>query len=135
MALRIMGINCQRIWLCFQMSTKILLAEKTTLFRCVCSKLTIKTVTLFYPANIYLFKINNGNGKKRCEICSKLTIKTPKRRLSFYNPWKNEGVYRRKQRKRDVILVLLLLTWTYFTPFSSVSSVSLSISHENNRKL
>ena len=30
-----------------------------------------------YPANIYLFKINNRNSRKRCEICSKLTIKTP----------------------------------------------------------
>ena len=27
-----------------------------------------------YPANIYLFKINNKNTIKRCEICSKLTI-------------------------------------------------------------
>ena len=31
-----------------------------------------------YPANIYLFKVNNGN-RKRCEICSRLTIKTPER--------------------------------------------------------
>ena len=29
------------------------------------------------PANIYLFKVNNRNIKKRCEIYSKLTIKTP----------------------------------------------------------
>ena len=27
-------------------------------------------------ANIYLFKVNNRNTRKRCEICSKLTIKT-----------------------------------------------------------
>ena len=31
------------------------------------------------PANIYLFEVNNGNTKKRCEICYKLTIKTPER--------------------------------------------------------
>ena len=31
------------------------------------------------PAYIYLFKVNNRNSKKRCEISSKLTIKTPKR--------------------------------------------------------
>ena len=30
--------------------------------------------------NIYLFKINNKNTRKRCETCSKLTIKTPERR-------------------------------------------------------
>ena len=29
------------------------------------------------PANIYLFKDNNRNTTKRCEICSKLTLKTP----------------------------------------------------------
>ena len=31
------------------------------------------------PANNYLFKVNNRNIRKRCEICSKLTIKTPGR--------------------------------------------------------
>ena len=30
-----------------------------------------------FPAKIYLFKVNNRNTRKRCEICSKLTIKTP----------------------------------------------------------
>ena len=33
------------------------------------------------PANIYLFKVNNRNTRNRCEICSKLTIKTPEQRL------------------------------------------------------
>ena len=27
-----------------------------------------------FPANIYLFKVNNRNTRKICEICSKLTI-------------------------------------------------------------
>ena len=31
------------------------------------------------PANIYLLKVNNTNTRKRREICSKLTIKTPGR--------------------------------------------------------
>ena len=31
-----------------------------------------------YPANIYLFKVDNRNTRKWCDICSKLTIKTPK---------------------------------------------------------
>ena len=31
------------------------------------------------PANIYLFKVTNKTIEKRCKICSKLTIKTPKR--------------------------------------------------------
>ena len=28
------------------------------------------------PVNIYLFKVNKRNARKRCEICSKLTINT-----------------------------------------------------------
>ena len=32
------------------------------------------------PANMYLFKVNNKNIIRRCETCSKLTIKTPERR-------------------------------------------------------
>ena len=27
-----------------------------------------------YPVNVYLFKVNNRNTRKRCGICSKLTI-------------------------------------------------------------
>ena len=30
----------------------------------------------FFPAGIYLLKVNGGNTKTRCETCSKLTIKT-----------------------------------------------------------
>ena len=30
--------------------------------------------------HIYLLKVNNRNTRTRCEICSKLTIKTPERR-------------------------------------------------------
>ena len=32
-----------------------------------------------YLAGIYLLKVNNGNTRKICEICSKLRIKTPER--------------------------------------------------------
>ena len=38
-------------------------------------------------ADIYLFKVKNGN-KKKCERCSKLTIKTPIRRQ-----WRRSGVF------------------------------------------
>ena len=31
------------------------------------------------PAGNYMFKVNNRNTRARCEICSKLTIKTPER--------------------------------------------------------
>ena len=32
------------------------------------------------PAGNCMFKVNNRNTRTRCEICSKLTIKTPERR-------------------------------------------------------
>ena len=41
-----------------------------------------------YPTNIYLFKVNSKNFKKRRKICSKLTIKTPERRQ-----WCRSGVF------------------------------------------
>ena len=41
-----------------------------------------------YPANKYLFKFNNRNIRKRCERCSKLTIRTPERRH-----WSRSGVF------------------------------------------
>ena len=34
-------------------------------------KLTSKTQTGHYPANIYLLKVSNRNTGKRCKICSK----------------------------------------------------------------
>ena len=56
-----------------------------------------------FPANIYLFNVNNRNTRKRCEICSKLTIKTPERRQ-----WR---------------LMFSLLTLNMFHIFSIVSIV------------
>ena len=41
-------------------------------------------VSLNFPAGIYLLKVNNRNARTRCEICSKLTIKTPERRLASF---------------------------------------------------
>ena len=32
-----------------------------------------------------MFKVNNGNTRTRCEICSKLTIKTPERH--YFTPY------------------------------------------------
>ena len=37
------------------------------------------TLILFAPADNYLPKVNNRNTRARCEIFSKLTIKTPER--------------------------------------------------------
>ena len=40
------------------------------------------------PVNIYLFKVNNRNTRKRCEICPNLAIKTPEQRQ-----WRRSGVF------------------------------------------
>ena len=37
-------------------------------------------ITKSIPAGIYLLKVSNRNTKRRCEICSTLTIKIPERR-------------------------------------------------------
>ena len=37
---------------------------------------------------IYLFKVNDGNARSICEICSKLTIKTAARRQ-----WRRSGIF------------------------------------------
>ena len=42
----------------------------------------------YYSANVCLFKANNRNTRKRCEICSKLKIKTPEKRL-----WRRSAVF------------------------------------------
>ena len=43
------------------------------------------------PSRNYMFKVNNRNIRIKCEICSKSTIKTPKRRLFlFYTPRKHQ---------------------------------------------
>ena len=39
------------------------------------------------PTGSYIFKVNNRNTRIRCEICSKLTTKTPERRQ-----WSHSGV-------------------------------------------
>ena len=56
------------------------------------------------PAGIYLFKNNNRNTRKRCEICSKLTIKIPERRH-----WRLRRVW------RDSYVVSVNLIWKYFS--------------------
>ena len=40
------------------------------------------------PVNIYLFKVNSRNTRRRSEICSKLTIKTPE-----WRQWRLSGVF------------------------------------------
>ena len=45
-------------------------------------------VVMNNPANVYLFKVNNRNTRKRCEIGSKLTIK-----ISEWRHWRCSDVF------------------------------------------
>ena len=58
------------------------------------------------PANIYLFKVNNWNTRKKCKTCWKLAIKRPERRY-----WRSFGVFIVNfEHISHLFLVPLLLT-------------------------
>ena len=59
-----------------------------------------------YPVGIYLLKVNDRNISTRCEICSKITKKTPERRH-----WRRSGVFIVNfEHISHLALVFLLLT-------------------------
>ena len=60
----------------------------------------------YFPAGIYLLKVNDRNSRTRCEICSKLTIKIPERRH-----WRRSGIFIVNfEHILHLVLVFLLLT-------------------------
>ena len=62
--------------------------------------------SLAFPANIYLSKINHGNNKSMCNICSKLTIKTPE-----WRHWRRSGIFIViSQNGSHMVLLFPLLT-------------------------
>ena len=69
---------------------------------------SLKSIEGHQPIYIYLFKFNNRNTRKRCEIFSKLTIKTP-----WWPHWRGTGI-------------LTLITFNILSPFSSVSALKIS---------
>ena len=59
-----------------------------------------------FPANVYLFHVKNRNTRKRCEICSKFTIKTPE-----LCHWLRSGVFIVNfEHISHLFLLFLLLT-------------------------
>ena len=58
------------------------------------------------PVGIYLLKVNNGNARTRCEMCSKLTVYTPEQRY-----WHRSGVFIVNfEHISHLVLMFLLLT-------------------------
>ena len=63
-----------------------------------------------YQAGIYLFKVKNRNTEAMCEICPKLTIKTPER-----CHWRRSGVFIVNFKQiLHLVLVFSLLTLTKY---------------------
>ena len=60
---------------------------------------------LLFPTNIYLFKVSIGNLRKRCEICSKLTTKTPER-----HQWLRSGVFIVNSENISHLFLMFLLS-------------------------
>ena len=59
-----------------------------------------------FPVGTYMFKVNHRHNRTRCEICSKLMIKTPERRHS-----RRSGVsIVNYEHISHIVLVFLLLT-------------------------
>ena len=74
--------DCFSVCKVLPFSVNILKVLFYLLFGCV------TRVFSFNPANIYLFKVNNRNPRKRCGICLKFKIKAPERRH-----WCRSGVF------------------------------------------
>ena len=63
------------------------------------------------PIGSYMFKVNNRNTRTRCEIYSKLTIKTPERRSGAF--------IMNFEHISHLVLVFLLLTLSRYMPAES----------------
>ena len=58
-----------------------------------------------------MFKVNNRNTRKKCEICSKFTIKTPEERQQ--RQWHRSGVFiANSEQFSHLVLTFLLLMLT-----------------------
>ena len=65
-----------------------------------------------FPAVNYLFKVNDRNTRTRCEICSKLTMKSP-----AWHHWRRSAVFIvNLQHISQFVLVSLLLTSSRLIP-------------------
>ena len=67
---------------------------------------------MLFPVGIYLLNVNNRNTRTSCEVCSKLTIKTPER-----HHWRHSDVFIFNfEHILHLVLVFLLLTLNMSLP-------------------
>ena len=81
------------------------------------------------PASIYLLKVNNRNTRTRCEICSKLTIKTPERR---HWHWSRVFIFN-FEHISHLVLLYLLLTLNMYLPAGNVQTNISELVYWNSR--
>ena len=73
------------------------------------------------PACIYSSNVNNENARTVCEICSKLTIRTPERRRHF-------GVFDVYSEQISlIVLIISLLTFNKYMQESEKGIVLISV--------
>ena len=82
----------------------------------------IFSVSMSKPAGKYMFKVDNRNTRTRCEICSKLAVKTPERRHSHFIP--PSVVFRGYKMGMASFWCLYCWLWTYLAPCSNVFIVN-----------
>ena len=85
------------------------------------------------PAGNYMFNVNNRNNRARCEICSKLTIKTPERRN-----WCRSGVFIvNVEHISHHVLVFLLLTLSRYSSRFTIHFIGTNykIVNSNSREI
>ena len=59
-----------------------ILCSETTFFQ-IALEILLNKYMLYEPTNKYMLKVNNRNNRKKCEICSNLTVKTQERHPVF----------------------------------------------------
>ena len=93
-------------WQMFRFRKKLTRTQHPIVF------LNRKIKSKFNPAGNYMFRVNNRNTRTRCQICSKLTIKTPERRHC-----RHSGVFIfHFEHISHLVLLFLLLTLSWEMP-------------------
>ena len=80
----------------------------------------------FIPAGIYLLQVNNRNTKRRCKICSKVTLKIPEQ-----HPRRRSGVFVVNFKNiSHLVLLFLLLTLNMELPPGITTQLSAAKPHK-----
>ena len=69
------------------------------------------------PAGNYIFKVNHRNSRTRCEICLKLTIKTPERDANVHITKLNTDRKKDNEYRQIDKLIVFNTYWLCFISF------------------